>query len=163
MPCFGGGKGHLYSTSASNLAKLCKNRCTHGSLVDCAGKVFDDMPERSLVSWNTMIGSLTQNGEEQKALRLFLQMRREGNHFSEFTVSSVLCACAAKCAVLECKQLHALAVKLAMNLNVYVGTALLDVYAKSGLIKDASSVFVSLPERSEVTWSSMVAGSGSSY
>ncbi|KAM1154863.1 hypothetical protein ACFX19_037799 [Malus domestica] len=40
-----------------------------------------------------------------------------------------------------------------MNLNVYVGTALLDVYAKSGLIKDASSVFESLPERSDVTWS----------
>ncbi|PQQ18653.1 hypothetical protein Pyn_28269 [Prunus yedoensis var. nudiflora] len=126
--------------------------------VDCAGKVFDEMHERSLVSWNTMIGSLTQNGEEQKALGLFLQMRREGNHFSEFTISSVLCACAAKCAVFECKQLHALAVKLAMNLNVYVGTALLEVYAKSGLIKDASSVFASLPERSEVTWSSMVAG-----
>ncbi|KAM2620510.1 hypothetical protein TB1_036534 [Malus domestica] len=72
---------------------------------------------------------------------------------SEFTVSSVLCACAAKCAVFECKQLHAFAVKLAMNLNVYVGTALLDVYAKSGLIKDASSVFESLPERSDVTWS----------
>ncbi|KAI5343525.1 hypothetical protein L3X38_011401 [Prunus dulcis] len=56
------------------------------------------------------------------------------------------------------KQLHALAVKLAMNLNVYVGIALLDVYSKSGLIKDASCVFASLPERSEVTWSSMVAG-----
>ncbi|CAB4268744.1 unnamed protein product [Prunus armeniaca] len=45
-----------------------------------------------------------------------------------------------------------------MNLNVYVGIALLDVYAKSGLIKDASCVLASLPERSEVTWSSMVAG-----
>ncbi|CAL8112494.1 unnamed protein product [Prunus armeniaca] len=63
--------------------------------VDCAGKVFDEMPQRSLY-----------------------------------------------------KQLHALAVKLAMNLNVYVGIALLDVYAKSGLIKDASCVLASLPERS---------------
>ncbi|KAL6289230.1 hypothetical protein ACE6H2_006740 [Prunus campanulata] len=142
-------------TLTSNMLINMYSKC---GLVDCAGKVFDEMPERSLVSWNTMIGSLTQNGEEQKALGLFLQMRREGNYFSEFTVSSVLCACAAKCAVFECKQLHALAVKLAMNLNVYVGTALLDVYAKSGLIKDASSVFASLPERSEVTWSSMVAG-----
>ncbi|KAB2637645.1 pentatricopeptide repeat-containing protein [Pyrus ussuriensis x Pyrus communis] len=134
------------------------NMCYKCGLLDCAGKVFDEMPERSLVSWYTMIGSLSRNGEEQEAVDLFLQMQRQGNPFSEFTVSSVLCACAAKCAVFACKQLHAFAVKLAMNLNVYVGIALLDVYAKSGLIKDASSVFEPLPERSDVTWSSMVAG-----
>nr|POE86141.1 pentatricopeptide repeat-containing protein [Quercus suber] len=89
-------------------------------LVDCARKVFDKMPERSLVSWNTMIGSLAQNGEEQDALSLFVEMQREGISFSEFTVSSVLCACAAKCAMFECKQLHAFAIKAAMDFNVFV-------------------------------------------
>ncbi|KAM1320499.1 hypothetical protein ACFX14_005538 [Malus domestica] len=142
--------GLTADTLTSNMLINMYSKC---GLLDCAGKVFDEMPERSLVSWNTMIGSLARNGEEQEALGLFLQMQRQGNTFSEFTVSSVLCACAVKCAVFESKQLHALAVKLAMNLNVYVGTALLDVYAKSGLIKDASSVFESLPERSDVTWS----------
>lgn len=127
-------------------------------LVDCARKVFDKMPERSLVSWNTMIGSLAQNGEEQEALSLFVEMQREGNSFSEFTVSSVLCACAAKCAMFECKQLHAFAIKAAMDFNVFVGTALLDVYAKCNLIKDAIWVFECMPEKSAVTWSSMVAG-----
>jgi pentatricopeptide repeat protein len=127
-------------------------------LVDCARKVFDKMPERSLVSWNTMIGSLAQNGEEQEALTLFIGMQREGTNCSEFTVSSVLCACAAKCAMFECKQLHAFAIKAAMDLNVFVGTALLDVYAKCNLIKDASWVFECMPEKSAVTWSSMVAG-----
>ncbi|KAM1236016.1 hypothetical protein ACFX2J_005410 [Malus domestica] len=142
--------GLTADTLTSNMLINMYSKC---GLLDCAGKVFDEMPERSLVSWNTMIGSLARNGEEQEALGLFLQMQRQGNTFSEFTVSSVLCACAVKCAVFESKQLHALAVKLAMNLNVYVGTALLDVYAKSGLIKVASSVFESLPERSDVTWS----------
>ncbi|TQD77212.1 hypothetical protein C1H46_037269 [Malus baccata] len=147
--------GLTADTLTSNMLINMYSKC---GLLDCAGKVFEEMPERSLVSWNTMIGSLARNGEEQEALGLFLQMQRQGNTFSEYTVSSVLCACAAKCAVFESKQLHALAVKLAMNLNVYVGTALLDVYTKSSLIKDASSVFESLPERSDVTWSSMVAG-----
>lgn len=145
-------------TLTSNMLINMYSKC---GLRNCASKVFDEMPERSLVSWNTMIGSLARNGEEQEALSLFIHMQREGNQFSEFTVSSVLCACAAKCAVSECKQLHAFAVKVAMVLNVYVGTALLDVYSKAGLIKDASFVFESMPERSDVTWSSMVAGSGS--
>nr|XP_011466824.1 PREDICTED: pentatricopeptide repeat-containing protein At5g04780 [Fragaria vesca subsp. vesca] len=127
-------------------------------LHNCARKVFNEMPERSLVSWNTMIGSLARSGEEHEALSVFVCMQREENQFSEFTVSSVLSACAAKSLVSECKQLHAFAFKAAMVLNVYVGTALLDVYSKAGLIKDASFVFESMPERSDVTWSSMVAG-----
>lgn len=123
-----------------------------------AHMVFDKMPERSLVSWNTMISSHTQSGEEQEALALFLQMRREGSSVSEFTVSSLLCACAGKSVITECKQLHGFSIKSAMDSNVFVGTALLDVYSKCSLLKDAIRVFDSMPTRNEVTWSSMVAG-----
>ncbi|KAG6677611.1 hypothetical protein I3843_14G035500 [Carya illinoinensis] len=142
-------------TLTSNMLINMYSKC---GLVDCARAVFDEMAERSLVSWNTMIGSLAQNGEEQEALCLFVEMQRKGTPSSEFTLSSVLCACAAKCAVFECKQLHAFAIKAAMDSNVFVGTALLDVYAKCSMIKDASFVFECMPERSDVTWSSMMAG-----
>nr|GEX26285.1 pentatricopeptide repeat-containing protein At5g04780 [Tanacetum cinerariifolium] len=126
--------------------------------LDYARKVFDEMPERTLVSWNTMIGSYTQNGNEREALDLFVIMQRDGTEFSEFTLSGVLCACAAEFAVFECRQLHAFAVKACMLVNMFVGTALLDVYAKCGLVEDAIRVFEYMPERSDVTWSSMVAG-----
>lgn len=142
-------------TSTSNILINMYSKC---GLVDFARMVFDEMPNRNLVSWSTMIGSLTQNGEENEALGLLLQMKREGIPFSEFTISSVLCACAAKCALYECQLLHAFAIKAAMNLNVFVATALLDVYAKCGLMNDAARVFESMPERSAVTWSSMAAG-----
>uniref|UniRef100_A0A803NC89 Pentatricopeptide repeat-containing protein n=1 Tax=Chenopodium quinoa TaxID=63459 RepID=A0A803NC89_CHEQI len=101
------------------------------SLLHPARQLFDKMPKRSLVSWNTMIGAYTQNGRADYALSLFVGMQREESPLSEFTVSSVLCACAAKSAVFECRQLHAFA---------------------------ASWVFESLEEKSDVTWSSMVAG-----
>ncbi|XP_057470414.1 pentatricopeptide repeat-containing protein At5g04780, mitochondrial [Actinidia eriantha] len=142
-------------TLTSNMLINMYSKC---GFVDCARKVFDEMPMRSLVSWNTMIGSYTQNGGEEDALELFKQMQREGTQFSEFTVSGVLCACAAKCAVFECRQLQGFAVKTAMDSNVFVGTALLDVYAKSGFVADAIRVFDCTPERSAVTWSSMIAG-----
>lgn len=142
-------------TLTSNMLINMYSKC---DLVSCARKVFDEMPERSLVSWNTMIGSLTRDGEEREALGLFLEMQREGNSLSEFTVSSVLCACAGKFAIFECKQLHAFAIKMAMDSNVFVGTALLDVYAKCGFIKEAGFVFECMREKSVVTWSSMAAG-----
>ncbi|KAJ9684980.1 hypothetical protein PVL29_017131 [Vitis rotundifolia] len=142
-------------TITSNMLMNMYSKC---GLVESARKLFDEMPVRSLVSWNTMVGSHTQNGDSEKALVLFMQMRKEGTSFSEFTVSSVVCACAAKFCVFECKQLHGFALKTALDSNVFVGTALLDVYAKCGLVKDASLVFECMPERSDVTWSSMVAG-----
>ncbi|XP_047156856.1 pentatricopeptide repeat-containing protein At5g04780, mitochondrial isoform X1 [Vigna umbellata] len=129
------------------------------SLVDSARKKFNEMTVKSLVSWNTMIGALTQNAEDQEeALTLLIQMQREGTPFNEFTISSVLCKCAFKCAILECMQLHAFSIKAAIDSNCFVGTALLHVYAKCSSIKYASQIFDSMPERNAVTWSSMMAG-----
>ncbi|XVF34264.1 hypothetical protein REPUB_Repub18cG0044400 [Reevesia pubescens] len=142
-------------TTTSNI--LINMYCKSG-LLPSARKVFDEMPARSLVSWNTLIGSYAQKGEVQEALSLFKFMQREGNSFSEFTISSVLCACVAICAVFECKQLHGFAIKAAIDSNMFVGTALVDVYAKSGFVKDASCVFESMHERSVVTWSCMMVG-----
>lgn len=121
-------------------------------------KVFDEMRNRSVVSWNTIIGSYTQNGNGEEALKLFLRMLREGSEFSEFALSSVLCACAANFLVFESKELHAFSVKVSMLSNTFVGTALLDVYAKCHFIGDAFQLFESMPEKSDVTWSSMMAG-----
>lgn len=147
--------GMWENTLTSNMLINMYSKC---GFLEYARKVFDEMPERSLVSWNTMIGSYTQNGNEREALDLFVQMQREGSEFSEFTISGVLCACAAEFAVLECRQLHAFALKASMLGNIFVGTALLDVYAKCSLLEDAIQVFEYMPERSAVTWSSMVAG-----
>ncbi|KAK8540645.1 hypothetical protein V6N13_026963 [Hibiscus sabdariffa] len=142
-------------TTTSNI--LINMYCKSG-LLSSARKVFDGMPVRSLVSWNTLIGSYAQNEEAHEALNLFKLMQRNGSSFSEFTVSSVLCASVAICAVSVCKQLHGFAIKAAVDSNMFVGTALVDVYAKSGLLRDAGWVFESMRERSVVTWSCMVTG-----
>ncbi|KAG6418663.1 hypothetical protein SASPL_120867 [Salvia splendens] len=126
--------------------------------VDHARKVFDQMRLRSVVSLNTMIGTYTQNGNGEAALSLFAWMLREGSEFSEFTLSSVLCACASNFLPFESKQLHALVVKSSMESNAFVGTTLLDVYAKCRFINDTLHVFEAIPEKSAVTWSSMMAG-----
>ncbi|XP_009758855.1 pentatricopeptide repeat-containing protein At5g04780, mitochondrial-like [Nicotiana tabacum] len=147
--------GYEADTLTTNMLINMYSKC---GLVDFARKTFDEMPQRTLVSWNTLMGSYIQNKDGEEVLHLFVQMQREGTQFSGFTVSGVLCACAAKFAVFESKQLHAFALKVSLESHVFVSTALLDVYAKCGLMNDAFRVFDSMPERNDVTWSSMVAG-----
>ncbi|KAG9146591.1 hypothetical protein Leryth_014608 [Lithospermum erythrorhizon] len=147
--------GYRFNCLTSNILINTYSKC---GLVESARKVFDQMPYRTLVSWNTILGAYTQNADADEALGLFVGLHREGSQFNEFTLSSVVCACAAKLAVFECRQLHAFGVKASMDHDVFVGTALLDVYAKSSLINDAFRVFKSMPERTEITWSSMMAG-----
>lgn len=148
--------GHQTDTLTSNMLINMYSKC---GLLNQARHVFDKLCERSPVSWNTIIGAYTQYGIESEAFKLFMQMQREAaSEFTEFTVSSVLCACAAKCAVLECKQLHAFSLKASIDSNSFVATALVDVYAKCNLIKDSILVFESMSEKTDVMWSSMVAG-----
>lgn len=142
-------------TWTSNMLINLYSKC---GVVEYARKVFDEMRVRTVVSWNTMIAAYTQNGDGEAALELFVRMLREGAEFSEFALSSVLCACASKILAHESRQLHALAVKASMVSNAFVSTALLDVYAKCCFIEDAYQVFESMPAKSDVTWSSMMAG-----
>lgn len=53
---------------------------------------------------------------------------------SEFTFSSTLCACPGKYALCKCKQLHAMAIKLALDSSSSVRTVVSDVYAKLNMI-----------------------------
>ncbi|KAL2996261.1 hypothetical protein AAZX31_10G263600, partial [Glycine max] len=95
----------------------------------------------------SLVHTLTQNAEDRKALKLLIRMQREVTPFNEFTISSVLCNCAFKCAILECMQLHAFSIKAAIDSNCFCSS-----------IKDASQMFESMPEKNAVTWSSMMAG-----
>ncbi|KAL5205795.1 hypothetical protein ABZP36_034004 [Zizania latifolia] len=85
-------------------------------------------------------------------------MHQEGAQMSEFTLSSAITACAAKYAIIECKQSHGIATKLALDSSSIVGTAVLDVYAECNMIKYACWIFEKIPEKTSVTWSSLFAG-----
>ncbi|CAI9091387.1 OLC1v1026408C1 [Oldenlandia corymbosa var. corymbosa] len=148
--------GWISENVTSNILINAYAKC--GWLAD-ARKLFDEMCYRTLVSWNTIIGAYTQNGYAEEALILLKEMHRHGmSQFSEFTISGVLCACAAKLALIECKQLHAFATKVSLETNIYVGTSLVDVYGKCSLIEDAARVFECMTDRNDVTWTSMVVG-----
>ncbi|GAU49610.1 hypothetical protein TSUD_286520 [Trifolium subterraneum] len=85
-------------------------------------------------------------------------MHRFGFGFSDYTLSSVLNAC---CCVDNCflgKLIHGSALKIGLDLNVVVGTALLDMYAKTGCLSDAVRVFESFSWKNDFMYNAMIAG-----
>lgn len=130
-------------------------------LLDTARKVFDEIPNRNAVSWSAMITAYTQGDQPNEALRLFDEMEKSSCFVEPnlSTVVSVLSACTQLGAVERGKRVHDYIERNKMKVDSIVGTALIDMYAKSGCIETATSVFKSLKKPKDVfPWTVMISG-----
>ncbi|MED6113082.1 hypothetical protein PIB30_067648 [Stylosanthes scabra] len=125
-----------------------------GFFVD-AMKVFDEMPERDKVSWNTVIGLCSLNGFYDKALCFLREMVAEAPGFKPdlVTIVSVLPICAETGDELTAKLVHCYALKAGLvGCHVKIGNALVDAYGKCGNENAAKRVFDEMDERNVVSW-----------
>ncbi|KAI8539507.1 hypothetical protein RHMOL_Rhmol09G0188700 [Rhododendron molle] len=130
----------------------------HGKcgIVDAAECLFDQMPVRSLVSWNSMIATYEQNNAGGNAIQLFHRMEMEKVEFDYITMVTVISACANLGALNTGKWVHELVRSRGLETNVSISNALIDMYAKCGNIDLARRVFDSLPHKSVVSWTSII-------
>jgi len=126
-----------------------------GSIED-ARQMFDKMPERDDVLYTAMIAGYAQNGDSRQALALFNQMQMEGLAPDSFTVVSALQACADLGALKQGKWVHDYIIRRGYELDVFVGTALVDMYAKCGRLDIAYHLFDNMRGRNGVLWTAMI-------
>ncbi|KDP40185.1 hypothetical protein JCGZ_02183 [Jatropha curcas] len=126
--------------------------------VRLAEMVFGEMDKRNAVSWCSLMAAFEQNGEKEKACVLFLKGRKEGVEPTNYMVSSVISACAGFAALELGRSVHALALKACLEDDIFVGSALVDMYGKCGSIEDCRQAFQEMPERNLVTWNAMISG-----
>ncbi|RWR85382.1 Pentatricopeptide repeat [Cinnamomum micranthum f. kanehirae] len=126
--------------------------------VDSAALVFEGTSTPNVVSWCSLIVVFVQNDEDERALLTFLRARKAGVEPTDFMVSSILSACAGLAGLELGKSVHAIAVKSCVDANIYVGSALVDMYAKCGSIKHSEQVFDEIPERNLTTWNALIGG-----
>ncbi|KAK3118906.1 hypothetical protein QOZ80_9BG0710430 [Eleusine coracana subsp. coracana] len=127
----------------------------------CVGKaraVFDWMGVRNSVSWCSMVVAYAQNGVEEEAFMVYQHARRSGEVPTDFMVSSLLTTCAGLLGLDLGRALHAVAVRSCIDANIFVASALVDMYGKCGGVEDAELVFSEMPQRNLVTWNSMIGG-----
>eukprot|EP01018_Ginkgo_biloba_P029405 Gb_03473 [translate_table: standard] len=126
--------------------------------IEIAHQLFDKMPEKNAVSWNAMITGYAQNGHANEALTLFYQMHQADMTSDAITMVSVLQACAHLGALQQGKWIHDYIIQSGLESDVFVGTALIDMYSKCGRTEVAHQVFQKMPTRDVVSWNAMIAG-----
>ncbi|KAM0009989.1 putative tetratricopeptide-like helical domain superfamily, DYW domain-containing protein [Helianthus debilis subsp. tardiflorus] len=125
--------------------------------LDDARQVFDKMPVKDMVTWTAMITGYSQNEKPEEALVLFPEMLRAEMKPNHFTFSSLLKAAGARTDEREGEQIHGFCLKYGYDSNVYVGSALVELYCRYERMNEAHFVFDDLVDKNEVSWNSLIA------
>ncbi|KAK2988860.1 hypothetical protein RJ640_005813 [Escallonia rubra] len=126
--------------------------------LDSAIKVFDQMPEKNVVSWTAMISGSIGAGRLREAVAMFRRLLGAGIRADSFTLVRVLTACAQLGDLSTGEWIREYVEEIGMGKNVFVGTSLVDMYIKCGDVERARGVFDEMQEKDIVTWSAMIQG-----
>ncbi|KAK9071339.1 hypothetical protein SSX86_009907 [Deinandra increscens subsp. villosa] len=127
--------------------------------LEYARKLFDEMPERNVSTWSSMISGYSQNGYNEEAWIMFLMFQRDSKEsVNEYLLASVIRTATQLGSGIKGFQLHGLVVKTGLDQDVYVGTSVVDFYSKIGKVEDARLVFDGLPIKTAVSWTTIIGG-----
>ena len=146
-----------YDVSVKNSLISMYSKCKR---VDLAAKVFEGLQGKTIVSWNAMILGYAQNGRVNEALNHFCEMQSQNIKPDSFTLVSVIPALAELSVTRQAKWMHGLVIRNCLDKNVFVMTAVVDMYAKCGAIRTARKLFDMMEERHVTTWNAMIDGYG---
>ncbi|KAL2333858.1 hypothetical protein Fmac_015071 [Flemingia macrophylla] len=123
-----------------------------------ARQVFDNLSEPDVFSWNVVIKSYANAGPFAEALKAYDAMRWRGTAPNRYTFPFVLKASSAEGASKKGQVIHGHAVKCGLDLDLFVGNALVTFYAKCKDVQVSRKLFDEIPRRDVVSWNSMISG-----
>ncbi|KAK9124015.1 hypothetical protein Sjap_013617 [Stephania japonica] len=130
------------------------------AMVQSAVKLFNEMPEKNCISYNSLLAGLCRNGEGLQAVKLFLGMIERGMEISDFTLTSIVNACAMLTDMKTSEQIHGFVIKSGFRSNPWIEAALIDMCARCGRMANAQKLFGqwSYEQNRSMVWTSMLCG-----
>lgn len=125
-------------------------------LVEDGFRCFDSTHKQDVVSWTSMISGFVQSEQFERACDLFHRLLVSGQKPDEFTLSSVMSACANLAIARTGEQVHCHSMKNGLNKFTVFVNSLIFMYAKSGDIDAAAKAFSETRHHDVVTWSAMI-------
>lgn len=169
--------------ACSEIGELKQGKCFHGVVVRCGfecneviaaalidmygcnseaddcRQLFDEMLEPDAVCCTSVISALTKCDLYQEALVMFrLMVRKHGFLPDSFTFGSSLMALGNLERLRQGKEVHAQVVIGGLCSNIFVGSSLVDMYAKCGMVEEAQRVFDRMPTKNSVSWCALLGG-----
>ncbi|KAI3467446.1 hypothetical protein Pfo_024109 [Paulownia fortunei] len=130
-------------------------------LIDSARKVFEELPCKDVISWNTMITGYAQNGFASEAIEVYRRMKESEDVTPNLaTWVSILPAFAHLGALRDGMRIHGQVLKEDLDLDVFVGTCLIDLYGKCGRLGEAMSLFYEVSRETSVPWNAVISCHG---
>uniref|UniRef100_A0A2N9J388 DYW domain-containing protein n=1 Tax=Fagus sylvatica TaxID=28930 RepID=A0A2N9J388_FAGSY len=112
----------------------------------------------NVVSWTALISGCSQNESYEASYEFFIQMQEEGIKPNSATISSLLRTCAGLSLLHKGEEIHCLSIKYGVTEDAFVATSLIDMYSKSGKLKNAHEVFRKIQNKTLASWNSMIMG-----
>ncbi|XP_024525375.1 pentatricopeptide repeat-containing protein At5g27110 isoform X1 [Selaginella moellendorffii] len=125
--------------------------------LEAARDIFDKLKYRkNVVSWNSMIAAYAQSGRGREALELYELMKEEGVQPDDITYAGALGACTSYGGSAKGVEIHSRITESKIRTDVFLDTAIVNMYAKCGELETAMSYFEKMRRKNAVTWSAMV-------
>ncbi|XP_043712625.1 pentatricopeptide repeat-containing protein At5g04780, mitochondrial-like [Telopea speciosissima] len=155
-------KANLAGRPTLLLFNMCLQLYVGAGLMNEAQSLFDEMPERTLISWTILISGYTRHGPAVETLMIFQNMIQDASYTllkpDSFVFATVLRACAAAKNLIYGRQVHCRILKTDGIMDSFVENALVTMYASCGSLQDSSLAFSCILWPNLVSWSSMLSG-----
>ncbi|KAJ1409584.1 Tetratricopeptide-like helical domain superfamily [Sesbania bispinosa] len=127
-----------------------------------AHKLFEETPHKTVYLWNALLRNYCSEGKWVETLSLFRQMNASAISTEErpdsYTVSIALKSCVGLQKLELGRMIHGFLKKEKIDDDMFVGSALIELYSKCGQMNDAVKVFMEYPTPDVVLWTSIVTG-----
>ncbi|XP_071742256.1 pentatricopeptide repeat-containing protein At4g32430, mitochondrial [Rutidosis leptorrhynchoides] len=143
-------RGYGVHESVCNVLISAYSKCDQ---IKDAKLVFDDMVNRNVVSWTTLISI-----SEEHAVSLFNDMRKDGEYPNEVTFVGLISAICASNSVKEGETVHGLCIKSSFFSELVVANSFITMYAKFGSMKDSVNVFQEMERKVIISWNALISG-----
>ncbi|KAI5327567.1 hypothetical protein L3X38_026963 [Prunus dulcis] len=128
-----------------------------------AEKIIEEVTFLDVVSWNTMIGAVAKTDRPQKALEFFTKMSMDGVLPTETTFVSLINCCTHLEIPFYGESFHVKIIQHGLESNVFVGSALVDFYAKCDNLESARRCFNEIYVKNVVCWNALILGYSNNY
>ncbi|XP_057494665.1 pentatricopeptide repeat-containing protein At3g12770-like [Actinidia eriantha] len=137
------------------------NMYVNRNCTDDAYFIFNEMKVKDVVAWTLMLTAFSSGKYWAKAIEHFNEMMRvEDLELDSVALTGILKSCSSLGALHQGRGVHALVVKIGFTHDMFVGSAMIDMYANCANLEDARIFFEGMEEKDVACWNAMIAGNG---